>query len=74
MTDGIPTFEERLARLEAIAAALEGDGIELARALALFEEGVEHLRGAARELADAEVRVQRLVERADGTFDVVDAE
>ena len=68
------TFEERLARLEAIAAELEGDGVELARALTLFEEGVEHLRGAASELAQAEVRVQRLAERADGTFDVLDAE
>lgn len=66
------TFEQRLARLEAIAAELEGDGIELARALELFDEGIEHLRAAADDLANAEARVQRLIERADGTFDVVD--
>ena len=66
-------FEQRLARLEAIAAELEGGGVELARALTLFEEGVECLRAAAAELAQAETRVQRLVERADGSFDVVDA-
>ena len=67
------TFEERLARLEAIAAELEGDDLELAKALALFEEGIENLRAASEELAKADVRVQRLVERVDGTFRTVDA-
>jgi exodeoxyribonuclease VII small subunit len=67
------TFEKRLARLEAIAAELEGDDVELARALALFEEGIENLRAASEELSKAEARVQRLVERVDGTFDTVDA-
>lgn len=63
------TFEERLARLEEIAADLEGD-VDLARALALFEEGIELLRAAASELGDAELRVQKLIERADGAFEV----
>jgi len=65
------TFEERLARLEAIASELEGD-IDLAHALALFEEGVESLRIAATELGEAETRVQRLIERTDTTFEVID--
>lgn len=68
------TFEQRINRLEEIAEELEGDGVDLARALALFEEGVQNLRAAADELAAAEARVQRLVERADGTFNVVDRE
>ncbi len=72
MTD--KTFEARLIRLEEIAGELEGDNVDLARALALFEEGVENLRAAAKELARAEAKVQRLVERADGTFDVIDKE
>jgi exodeoxyribonuclease VII small subunit len=67
------TFEERLARLEAIASELEGDELELATALALFEEGIENLRAASEELAKADVRVQKLVERVDGTFRTVDA-
>lgn len=66
------TFEERLARLEAIAAELERDELGLAQALELFDEGIEHLRAAADDLANAEARVQRLIERADGTFDVAD--
>jgi exodeoxyribonuclease VII small subunit len=65
------TFEKHLTRLEKIAAELEGD-IELARALTLFEEGIEHLRAASEELAQAEARVGKLVERADGTFNVVE--
>lgn len=68
------TFEDRLARLEEIAAELEGDGVDLARALALFEEGIEGLRAATKELSRAEAKVQRLVERADGSFDVIDSE
>ena len=67
------TFEERLARLEAIASELEGDDLELAKALALFEEGIDNLRAASEELAKADVRVQKLVERVDGTFRTVDA-
>ena len=67
------TFEERLARLEAIASELEGEDLELAKALTLFEEGIENLRAASEELAKADVRVQRLVERVDGTFRTVDA-
>ena len=66
-------FEDRLARLEEIAAELEGDELELARALSLFEEGIENLRAAAEELAKADVRIQKLVERIDGTFDTVDS-
>jgi exodeoxyribonuclease VII small subunit len=66
------TFEERMARLETIASQLEGQGLELDRALTLFEEGIETLRAAAKELATAEAKVQRLVERADGSFDVLD--
>ena len=61
-------FESRLDRLEAIVHELEGDQLELARALELFEEGVECLRAASKELADARSRVQRLVEREDGSF------
>jgi exodeoxyribonuclease VII small subunit len=66
------SFETRLRRLEEIVGELESDQIELERALALFEEGVACLRAAAEELGKVEARVQRLVERADGTFEVAD--
>ena len=66
------SFEDRLQRLDAIVQELDGGQVELARALALFEEGVECLRAASEELARAESRVQRLVERDDGSFELTD--
>ena len=66
------SFESRLDRLETIVHELEGDQVELARALQLFEEGVECLRAASKELADARSQVQRLVERDDGSFELTD--
>ena len=66
------SFEQRLRRLEEIVGALESEQVDLEQALALFEEGVACLRTATEELSRVEARVQRLVERADGTFEVTD--
>ncbi len=66
------SFEARLKRLEEIVSELESENIDLARALALFEEGVTCLRAATDDLGKVEARVRRLVERADGTFEVTD--
>jgi len=68
----VNTVEQRLARLEEIVSELESEPLELARALALFEEGVGCLRDAAGTLAEAESRVQKLVELADGALGVED--
>lgn len=56
-----PGLEARLGRLEAIVRALETEDVELERALALFEEGVRHVRHAERILAEAELRVEELI-------------
>ena len=66
------SFEQRLKRLEQIVTELESDQIELERALALFEEGVSCLKAATEELSKVETRAQRLVEKADGSFEVTD--
>jgi exodeoxyribonuclease VII small subunit len=66
------SFEERLKRLEQIVSELETDELELERALKLFEEGITALRGATEDLGKVEARLRRLVERADGTFEVTD--
>jgi exodeoxyribonuclease VII small subunit len=62
------TFEEDVARLEAIAAELGGDGVALDRALELFEEGVACLRRASADLVRVESQVALLVEQAEGVF------
>jgi exodeoxyribonuclease VII small subunit len=61
-----------LERLEAIVQALEQEGLDLDRALALFEEGVNRLREARQHLAAAELRLAQLREAADGTLDADD--
>ena len=70
----VVSYEEDLARIECIVAELESDDVELERALALFEEGVERLRSAAGALEQAEGQVRLLVERGDGSFELADAD
>lgn len=66
------SYEEDLARIESIVSELERDDIELDRALALFEEGVERLRSASKALERVEGQVRLLVERSDGSFELAD--
>jgi exodeoxyribonuclease VII small subunit len=68
------TLEEHLERLEQIVAELESQKLDLAEALARFEEGVGHLREATASLNQSELRVKRLTEHADGAFTVDDVE
>jgi exodeoxyribonuclease VII small subunit len=61
------SVEVRLQRLEEIVGQLEAEGLELDKALELFEEGVVHVREAERSLAAAELRVEELLrENAQG--------
>jgi exodeoxyribonuclease VII small subunit len=66
------SFESSMERLEAIAARLEEEELELDTALALFEEGIAELRAASAMLAQAETRLKHLSEAADGVFGVDD--
>jgi exodeoxyribonuclease VII small subunit len=61
-----PPLADELARLEEIVRKLEADDVELDAALALFEEGVARLRAARERLADAELKVQAVLEHAGG--------
>jgi exodeoxyribonuclease VII small subunit len=66
------TFEQSLHRLEDIVRELERSDLDLDRALALFEEGIGHLRSAGQALQQVDARVQQLVEAADGSFSVTE--
>jgi len=66
------TFEQSITRLEEIVRDLDRDELDLDSALALFEEGISHLRVASTALTQAEARVQQLVEAADGTFSLAE--
>jgi exodeoxyribonuclease VII small subunit len=67
-----PPLTDELARLEEIVRKLEGDEVELDAALALFEEGVGRLRAARERLAAAELKVQAVLEEADGDIRLTD--
>lgn len=56
------SVEERLRRLDRIVAALDAEDVELEKSLALFEEGIRHVRAAERLLSAAELRVEELIE------------
>ncbi len=64
------TFEESMARLDAIVRELDSDALDLDHALRLFEEGVDRLRTASAELSRAEAQVKLLVEKSDGSFEL----
>ena len=66
------SLEDDLNRLDAIVRALETEDVDLDRALALFEEGVERLRTARERLADAGLRLRQLREAAGGELKVDD--
>lgn len=55
------TLEARLRRLEEIMSQLEADEVDVERALALFEEGVRHVRAAEKTLSETELRVEELL-------------
>jgi exodeoxyribonuclease VII small subunit len=54
-------FAKQLERLEAIVRQLEAEDLDLDQALKLFEEGVERLRAAREQLAEAEVKVKKVL-------------
>ena len=66
-------FDEALAELQRTVGALEAGGQPLEEAIALYERGVALHERCARLLADAELRVSRLVERAGGAIQAVEA-
>lgn len=61
-----PRLSQRIARLEQILARLEREDLDLDDALALFEEGVGHLREAEKLVQTAELRIERLLEQPGG--------
>ena len=62
-----PTFEERLAALEAVVHDLEGEEVPLEASLQRYREGVEHLRACRTMLDEAEKRLAELVAETSPT-------
>ncbi len=62
------TFDQALGELQGVVLALEAGGTPLEDSIALYERGVALHERCAALLADAELRVSRLVERAGGAI------
>lgn len=62
------SLADDLKRLEEIVRQLEREDGDLDQALQLFEEGVARLRGARDRLGEAEARVKKVLEDAEGTL------
>lgn len=65
-------FDAALAELQAVVGRLEEGGQPLEEALALYERGVALQEHLERLLADAELRIRRLVERGGGRVDALE--
>ena len=61
-------FEEALKTLEEVVEALEAGGTSLDESLEFFERGIGASRACAEILSAARKRVQKLVEKQEGAF------
>ena len=65
-------FEKSLAKLEKIIEALEDGELPLNESIKTFEEGVKITKHCQELLAKAELKIQKLLEKDDGTLDLED--
>jgi len=70
---GSLAFDDALAELQRTVGELEQGGLPLERSIALYERGVALHERCAALLAAAELRVERLLERASGELEVAEA-
>jgi len=68
------TFDEAFAELQRVVTELEQGGLTLERSIELYERGVALHERCTSLLNDAELRVQRLLERAAGQLSVVEGQ
>jgi exodeoxyribonuclease VII small subunit len=60
------SFEEAIERLQTIVEELEGGSLSLEESIARYEEGVKLSRRLTQTLDEAEKRIERLTEGAEG--------
>ncbi len=66
------SFEDALARLEAIVYQLESGSLPLEESIKQFEEGMRLSKICGDKLSDAENKIEQLVKRSDGSLGWVD--
>jgi len=68
-----PSFEEALKQLETLAEQIERGEVGLEESIRKYEEGMSLIKQCREILSRAELRVQQLQERSDGSLEEVDA-
>jgi len=63
-------FEKSLAKLEDIITSLEDGDLPLNESIKTFEEGVKLTKHCQELLTKAELKVQKLLEKDDGSLDL----
>jgi exodeoxyribonuclease VII small subunit len=66
------SFEENCRRLEEIVESLEDEQLPLEQSIKLFTEGVELALKAREQLEEGEKKVQKLIARIEGDFELED--
>ena len=66
------SFEESLERLEKLVNKMESGDATLEQSLVWFEEGMDLLKLCQVQLNNAEQKVQELVKKTDGKFELKD--
>jgi exodeoxyribonuclease VII small subunit len=65
--EGEMSYEDSLERLEDIVSRLEKGNLPLDESLRLFEEGTRLTKVCQDRLTEAELRIERLMAKGDGT-------
>lgn len=69
-----PAFEERLARLQTIVAALESGSAPLEESVALYKEGLAHAAACREQLERARHDIKICSEGVTAPFELTDDE
>ncbi|PPQ39932.1 Exodeoxyribonuclease VII small subunit [Rhodoblastus acidophilus] len=64
--DSQPTFEAAMRELEEIVTALEKGNVDLDKSIALYERGEQLKKHCDALLKNAEARIEKIVQGADG--------
>ena len=68
MSKATPTFEEALAKLEAIVEEIEQGKVGLEESIKKYEEGMALINKCRKILEQAELKIQKLQEADDGSL------
>ena len=63
-------FESSLKKLEEIVTELEAGDLPLEKSIKAFEDGIKLTRHCQKLLTDAELKIKKLVNSDDGSFDL----